>query len=343
MGLSFRRSFRIGKNTRINVSEHGGIGISTGFKGLRISRNKRGTRVTLGGDGVLYTKYLGKKKKKRNKDKKAIKQESIKEEYIIDPENDFEKIPTDNEEILLTMLGNKEINYILYFLLISLIGLLITTYIKQNVLFYSLSGLNLILLIIYIFKSKIHRLKSNFNRSIKLFNKDIYDKSYKLLSRCLKIDSNNPKALMLMIFTTFKLENHEEALMHISNFKKDNETIEVIDFIEGYSCSVTERYEQGLKAIEKVYSNDEEVQNSKYKILGDCYVGLGEYDRAINWYNKLPVRKKDIDDTLAEYKYALGKACFLDGNKKRAFSYLSQVYDYKADYKDVKQLLNSLY
>jgi len=67
MGISFRRSFKIGKNTRVNVSEHGGVGISTGIKGFRMSKNKKGTRVTIGGDGILYTKYLGKKNKKSSK------------------------------------------------------------------------------------------------------------------------------------------------------------------------------------------------------------------------------------------------------------------------------------
>lgn len=56
MGLSFRKSIKIGKNTRINFSKTGGIGISTGVKGARISMNQKGVRTTIGKGGLRYTK-----------------------------------------------------------------------------------------------------------------------------------------------------------------------------------------------------------------------------------------------------------------------------------------------
>lgn len=56
MGLSFRKSIKVGKNTRINLSKTGGIGISTGVKGARISVNKKGVRTTVGRGGVQYRK-----------------------------------------------------------------------------------------------------------------------------------------------------------------------------------------------------------------------------------------------------------------------------------------------
>ena len=56
MGLSFRKSIKIGKNTRINFSKTGGIGISTGVKGARVSVNKKGVRTTVSKCGIQYTK-----------------------------------------------------------------------------------------------------------------------------------------------------------------------------------------------------------------------------------------------------------------------------------------------
>jgi ABC-type multidrug transport system fused ATPase/permease subunit len=54
MGLSFRKSFKIGKNTRINLSKTGGIGISTGVKGARVSVNNKGVRTQVGAKGIYY-------------------------------------------------------------------------------------------------------------------------------------------------------------------------------------------------------------------------------------------------------------------------------------------------
>lgn len=71
MGLNFRKTYRIGKNTRINVSKGGGIGFSTGFKGFRISKNRRGLRLTIG--EMVFIILNGLSKVKRRKKKKFRK------------------------------------------------------------------------------------------------------------------------------------------------------------------------------------------------------------------------------------------------------------------------------
>ncbi|GKX65824.1 DUF4236 domain-containing protein [Inconstantimicrobium mannanitabidum] len=59
MGLSFRKSIKLTKNTRINLSKTGGIGISSGVKGARISANEQGIRATGTKDGLQYRKNVG--------------------------------------------------------------------------------------------------------------------------------------------------------------------------------------------------------------------------------------------------------------------------------------------
>ncbi|MBY6996506.1 DUF4236 domain-containing protein [Clostridium botulinum] len=56
MGLSFRKSIKVGKNTRVNLSKTGGIGLSTGIKGARVSINRKGVRTQAGSNGVYYRK-----------------------------------------------------------------------------------------------------------------------------------------------------------------------------------------------------------------------------------------------------------------------------------------------
>lgn len=74
MGFSFRKSIKIGKNTRVNFSKTGGIGISTGVKGARISMNKKGVRTTVGVGGLQYRKDYS---FKSNKEKKEIVKETV--------------------------------------------------------------------------------------------------------------------------------------------------------------------------------------------------------------------------------------------------------------------------
>jgi len=56
MGLSYRKSIKLFGKTRLNFSKTGGIGISTGVKGARVSVNQQGIRTTIGKDGLQYRK-----------------------------------------------------------------------------------------------------------------------------------------------------------------------------------------------------------------------------------------------------------------------------------------------
>lgn len=58
MGISLRKSFKLGKKSKVNLSTGGGVGISTGVKGTRVSVNKNGIRF-YGGRGIFrFTKYI---------------------------------------------------------------------------------------------------------------------------------------------------------------------------------------------------------------------------------------------------------------------------------------------
>jgi hypothetical protein len=73
MGLRFRRSVRIAKGVRLNISTKS-VGISAGTRGARISTNSRtGTRVTVGvpGTGLSHSQKVGGGKKRRTASRKT--------------------------------------------------------------------------------------------------------------------------------------------------------------------------------------------------------------------------------------------------------------------------------
>ena len=62
MGFSLRKAFKVGKNSRINVSSSSGIGFSTGRKWARFSINKNGIGF-YGSKGILkFSKRISFKK-----------------------------------------------------------------------------------------------------------------------------------------------------------------------------------------------------------------------------------------------------------------------------------------
>lgn len=66
MGIRFRKSIKLGKGLRLNLSKSG-IGFSWGIPGFRVTKTAKGrTRTTLSipGTGVSYVDEHGSKKKK---------------------------------------------------------------------------------------------------------------------------------------------------------------------------------------------------------------------------------------------------------------------------------------
>ena len=69
MGLNFRKTIRLGKYLRLNVSKNG-IGVSVGSKMLRLNRSTAGktsATVRLPGTGLSYTQSLDDLKEKSSK------------------------------------------------------------------------------------------------------------------------------------------------------------------------------------------------------------------------------------------------------------------------------------
>jgi Protein of unknown function (DUF4236) len=64
MGLTFRKSVRVGRFLRLNLSGSG-VGVSTGVRGARIGVSARGRGyVDAGGGGLRYRSTLGGKRER---------------------------------------------------------------------------------------------------------------------------------------------------------------------------------------------------------------------------------------------------------------------------------------
>jgi len=65
MSLRFRKSIRLARGVRLNLSK-GGLGLSVGGKGLRVGVGPRGLYTSAGipGTGIYSLNYLGKGKKR---------------------------------------------------------------------------------------------------------------------------------------------------------------------------------------------------------------------------------------------------------------------------------------
>ena len=102
MGMRFRKSIKLGGGTKLNLSKSG-VGISTGVKGFRVSKNTSGrSRVTasLPGTGLSYTKEYGSSGSSGNKRSVFAPRRSrgVIDSPAEEPENEITPKPTEPVE-----------------------------------------------------------------------------------------------------------------------------------------------------------------------------------------------------------------------------------------------------
>lgn len=178
-GVNFRKSLKVGKNTRVNLSKGGGIGLSTGVKGLRVSANKKGIRQTasIPKAGIYSTKQTSwNSKDVKNSNKNSYERESSL--YSL-PDGIF--IPSYPRKIKVLILLGCIMLLMEYFHPIFILGSLITL----------ISGISIMLL------SKEFKISFNMQRAILKFKSGKLRNSYELCNKVLRLDSNNLSATIL--------------------------------------------------------------------------------------------------------------------------------------------------
>ena len=78
MGLRLRKSIKLGKHTRLNLSKSG-VGVSTGVKGFRVGVGPKGVRTTasIPGTGISHTTQHSMKPKRKSTPQKTTQKVPI--------------------------------------------------------------------------------------------------------------------------------------------------------------------------------------------------------------------------------------------------------------------------
>lgn len=148
MGFGFRKSIRLGKGVRLNLSKSG-VGISAGVKGFRVSTGPKGSRVTtsIPGTGIYYSEKIGGKKKRTTKNK-----------------NFFE----DNSDFQIRQ-KNKKTNYFIYFIIFIMAFISLPLAVLIGVIYYIYSS--------FVTKNNKKNTENNiYNSDINNFSSDLEKK-----------------------------------------------------------------------------------------------------------------------------------------------------------------------
>ena len=308
--MRFRKSIKVG-GVRINLSKSG-IGGSVGIKGFRIGVNsKNRTYISSGipGTGFYKTMYF----------KEGKKQISP----VLDSKN------TRNDPVFPQELRCRLFffwSYISIFLIIIYFQIGFVSIIVQMIWYNK-----------YYKKTDKYKAFSLYNAAVQAINDENYDLSAENLNQILLLFPNIKSVKELLTQCYIRLEDYQSALKNLQSYCGDEEE-------KIHLMSIAYKANEFQTVIDNAQNLTEETKKDVFIItlMGKSYYKLGQYDLALNILSKGPIKKRSMNDAIAEYRYALGKTYEALGKNKNALKQYIKVNSYNENYKDIKKKIESL-
>lgn len=317
MGFRFRKSFKIGKGTRINLSKSG-IGVSSGVKGARVSVNQKGVRQTasIPGTGMSYSTYKSHNSRSR----------SSATSYSPPSQSDFS-----DYNRFMPKAPYVGIFIPVIFLVISIMCLVLALAMPLSLIGTVIFG--------YIAFKQYRFFKSNLNKSYKVYNKGIsrflknqYGEARELFIKSIEINDTNPMPNNAMAILNYHEGRYGEVQSYA--YKAIDSLVtspELLNHLVGLSAFRNGDYSSTIEALENYIEDDNE-----YKfVVGISYYKIGEPKKASEILKTGPVNKRTYTDEVLGFKYWLGISYLELGEKEKAIRQLKTVYDNDSNFLEV--------
>lgn len=325
MGWGFRKSINLGGGVRLNLSKRG-VGVSAGTKGFRVSAGPNGVRrtVSIPGTGIYHTQKISGGSSRRASSNKSRQNGNYNQQQLVQAP----KYPLPLQKALSPALGY-------FFVFIAFIALM-------NAAFGSmLVTLAIGIAIIMNSKKELNQAKLKYNEAIKIltFTSHKKDMALEKLLESNRIDPQNistKKALAFVYHDFFK--DYANAYRYIEPVYANGNQADALTCLIMGSCLMEKRdYKKAINLLIP-YANDPQINLE----VGKAYYHLGDYEESIATFKKGPVLKRTYTTEVIEYKYWLGLSYLENGDKQKAKTQLSKVYQEAPDFKDIKTYARQL-
>ncbi|NLG87185.1 MAG: DUF4236 domain-containing protein [Firmicutes bacterium] len=315
MGWRFRRSIKIGKGTRINISKSG-VGMSVGGKVLRAGVGPRGAYRTLRvpGTGLYHMEYLG-----TGKQKGSTKQDN--NEVIVGTTS----LPPELAPKVRAM-GCLTVVLSLFLLFVwwpaGLLAFGISIYLRTN--------------------TPSARARQCFLKAQKAEEKGQIEEAIAEYQQVLTLVPNVP-----LVFRNLAYLYWEQGLA--SEAREAFETylgFQPEDYSAQYSLAELLRQQGDLDAALELLNELPSDIRSQVPVLNSqasIYLKQGRPELALAVLETGPWRRqKTMDEVTMEYRYLMAQALLALGKNKRAWTQLRRIFTQDPNYKDVADLIAKL-
>lgn len=318
MGWRMRKSFKITKGVRLNLSKSG-LGLSVGVKGLKFGVGPRGAYTSVGipGTGLYNISYLGKKSKQpRGQPQPALNL----------PVGSNLPIPQElTPGVAVGCLWT-----VISVILLASYPVAGVISVAGQVAFY------------------IRNMKTAKSQARKLFiqGKAAYDKgdyvtSLDNFSKVLELQPQIKSLLPLVADLNFGQGKYQEAISLYQKHLADNAGDMEIQSKLALTLFEDKKYDEAITILQNLPSEIKE-ELSIINLTAACFVQMGKFDLALAFLEKGPVRKRKMDDEMMEFRYLLGVCYQKQGENKKAVNQLQKIYAEDVTFADVEERLRQL-
>jgi tetratricopeptide (TPR) repeat protein len=319
MGVRFRRSIRVAKGVKLNLSKSG-IGVSGGVKGARVGIGPRGAYRSLGipGTGIFMFDYLGKKKKPSSQQNHTHPKEPQTPPL---PPAELPQLSLPSYPNFLLVIS------LILLITIPLIGIL-------GLLAYIIIRVNLNKTPLY----QAHKLITEGAQHLKKDNHTEAINAYEsALNLCPAANSLN-KTLADLYLTE---ENFTAAAQSYQAYLTDHPEDTAVKPKYAISLARSGNIEEAISTLQSL---PQELQEHPQIIstLGAFFLEADHPEMALNVLKNGPTRRRIMDEDMMLFRYTLGLAYQENGDRKNALNQFQRVYAKDINYLDVKEQIDGL-
>jgi len=323
VGFRYRRSIRVGKGVRLNISKKG-IGESVGFKGTRIGVGPRGLIRTysIPGTSISYIKQTSFKSKGNCSG-------SIRSSNSDTGNFSSNKDSSGNKAFYFQKQKTNEKKW----LILSIISLFFALVNPGFIVFLLLFGL----LYYRGLNNPENQSKKLYNKALEFFLNKNFSKALTLLQRSVEYFEDNIFSHFLLAIIYHDQNQFDQAILHIDKYISRKPSDIVAKFAKADCLFESQQYELAIDLLQSFNFYSEEYEIKRILLLGKCYFNLEKYDIAIEQFKKAQIMKRNINEDILECKYWLGVSYYMTGDNKKAKTQLAKVYAENHDFLEVKK------
>ncbi|WP_353894195.1 DUF4236 domain-containing protein [Proteinivorax hydrogeniformans] len=313
MGFRFRKSVKLGKGVRLNLSKRG-VGVSTGVKGARVGIGPRGVRQTVSvpGTGVSFVK-----ERRLGPSKASLTPSS---------NNNHQTTPTAEVK-----LPRKNIKYPTHAWILIIVGLMtIPLLIGIPIFIFGIYN-------IYSYQKKDEaKAIDSFNKAMKKLKIGEYSSALDLLQKANKLKPNDEETMyyLMMCYHDFENDLKNSLMLGQKLLENDSENIIYKYCVASFYYKLKE-YDQAISLLQEL-RHVKDIQEEATILLGKCFFKLEQFTAALEVLNQGPIRRRNPDPNMMDARYYLGLTCLKLGKNSRAKTHLSAVFANDINYKDIQ-------